>query len=113
MDFDMGMCEDCGMKPANVQLTQIIGEESTNLNICEDCASKRGISISFNMQGKEEDDDMIDNLPFELGGEDAEDYELFGDEYEEGVQEEVPKHNAQLKCLLHFRKRTLFVNHVA
>lgn len=91
MDFDMGMCEDCGMRPANVQLTQIIGEEATNLNICEDCASKRGISISFNMQNKNEDEEADDYLPFEMNDdEEAPEFELFDDDYKQDLEEEKP-----------------------
>lgn len=95
MDLDMGMCEDCGMKPANVQLTQMIGEEVTNLNICEDCASKRGISITFNQKG--DDDEFDENLPFDLNSEDEESgqFDLFEEEFDYDDEERKP--NAPIK----------------
>ncbi len=39
------MCEECGKKPANVHLTQIVHSETSVWHICEDCARKKGINI--------------------------------------------------------------------
>ena len=36
------LCEDCGKKEATVHLTQIIDNKKTVLNLCGDCAEKRG-----------------------------------------------------------------------
>lgn len=89
MDLDMGMCEDCGMKPANVQLTQIIGEESTNLHICEECASKRGISISFNLKDKDGNDEFEDNMPFSLSDDDdTPEFEMYDEDFQDDGYEE-------------------------
>lgn len=42
------MCEECGLSGANVHLTQILQDETRVFHLCEDCARKRGISISIN-----------------------------------------------------------------
>ena len=43
----MSNCEECGQNAANVQITQIIQNETTVFNLCEECARKKGISISI------------------------------------------------------------------
>lgn len=54
MDINMGMCDDCGINPANVQLTKIENGAMSNVHVCEDCAAKRGIQISFNDDSSDE-----------------------------------------------------------
>jgi protein arginine kinase activator len=36
------LCQDCGKKEAVVHLTQVINEEKVVLNLCRECAEKRG-----------------------------------------------------------------------
>lgn len=43
----MNMCEECGLHPANIHLTQIVENETQSFHICEACAQKRGINISI------------------------------------------------------------------
>jgi protein arginine kinase activator len=41
----MKQCQECGLNPANVHLTQIIDNETQSFHLCEECAQKRGIHI--------------------------------------------------------------------
>jgi protein arginine kinase activator len=43
----MDQCEECGTRPANIHLTQIVENESQSFHLCEECAKKRGINISI------------------------------------------------------------------
>lgn len=43
----MKMCDECGVNPANIHLTQIINNETSISHLCESCAQKKGISISL------------------------------------------------------------------
>jgi len=43
----MKMCEECGLHPANIHLTQIVENETQSFHLCEECAQKRGINISI------------------------------------------------------------------
>jgi protein arginine kinase activator len=36
------LCQDCGKKKATVHLTQVINNKKVVLNLCEECAEKRG-----------------------------------------------------------------------
>jgi protein arginine kinase activator len=36
------LCQDCGKKEASVHLTEVINNEKVVLNLCRDCAEKRG-----------------------------------------------------------------------
>jgi len=45
--YDGKMCEECGINPANVHITQIMNNETTLFHLCEECAGKKGISISI------------------------------------------------------------------
>ncbi|MEZ5357365.1 MAG: UvrB/UvrC motif-containing protein [Candidatus Zixiibacteriota bacterium] len=47
-------CQDCGGSDATVNLTQIINNEKVVLNLCKDCAAKRGFHSP------------LDNIPFPL-----------------------------------------------
>jgi protein arginine kinase activator len=38
------LCEDCNKKQATVNFTQIISNKKTMLNLCKECAEKRGFS---------------------------------------------------------------------
>jgi protein arginine kinase activator len=46
----MNMCEECGVRPANIHLTQIVENETQSFHLCEECARKRGINISIEEQ---------------------------------------------------------------
>ena len=43
----MNMCQECGLHPANIHLTQIVENETQSFHLCEVCAQKRGINISI------------------------------------------------------------------
>jgi protein arginine kinase activator len=43
----MSICEECGARPANIHLTQIVENESQSFHLCEECARNRGINISI------------------------------------------------------------------
>ena len=47
-------CEDCGERDSSVHLTQIINNEKVVLNLCKQCAAKRGFHSP------------LDNIPFPL-----------------------------------------------
>ncbi len=47
-------CQDCNGQDATVNLTQIINNEKVVLNLCKDCAAKRGFHSP------------LDNIPFPL-----------------------------------------------
>ncbi len=57
----MKICDECGMNPANVHLTQIMQNETQVFHLCEDCARKKGISISVS-EGAEEEGEKTDVL---------------------------------------------------
>ena len=42
----MKMCDDCGLFPAEVHLTQIVERKSESLFLCTECAKKRDIHIA-------------------------------------------------------------------
>ena len=44
----MKLCDECGANPANIHLTQILESETHVFHLCEECARKKGISISVN-----------------------------------------------------------------
>lgn len=44
----MKLCEECGMNPANIHLTQIMQDDTHVFHLCDECAKKKGISISVN-----------------------------------------------------------------
>lgn len=44
----MKLCDECGKNPANIHLTQIMQNETHVSHLCEECAKKKGISISIN-----------------------------------------------------------------
>jgi protein arginine kinase activator len=41
------LCQDCNNKEANIHLTQIVNNEKVVLNLCKDCAEKRGFHSPF------------------------------------------------------------------
>ena len=43
----MSGCDECGVNPANVHLTQIVDGATVVAHLCEECARKKGISISI------------------------------------------------------------------
>jgi len=44
------LCQDCKKKDAKVHLTQIVNNEKVTLNLCKDCADKKGFSNPFEVQ---------------------------------------------------------------
>lgn len=46
-DISGKMCDECSQNPANVHVTQIANNETTVFHLCEQCAKKKGISISI------------------------------------------------------------------
>jgi protein arginine kinase activator len=43
----MQACEDCGKNPATIHLTQIMNESTIISHLCEECARKKGVTISI------------------------------------------------------------------
>ena len=43
----MNMCDECGINPANIHLTQILQNETHVFHLCDECARKKGINISI------------------------------------------------------------------
>lgn len=43
----MKLCDECGINPANIHLTQISQNETQVSHLCEECARKKGISVSL------------------------------------------------------------------
>ena len=71
---DLGMCEQCGVNPASIQMTQMIGKDVTHIRLCESCAAEQGVSISI---------DSFDDAPKwdEFGSSEAFDNSEAGDEF--------------------------------
>jgi len=44
--MDQKTCDECGQYPANIHLTQIVGQQTAVMNLCEHCARKKGIDIT-------------------------------------------------------------------
>jgi protein arginine kinase activator len=64
----MKMCDECGLHPANIHLTQIIDNESQSFHLCEECAEKRGIHIAI-------DEDAMSGVSHCVSGAEIEDGE--------------------------------------
>lgn len=43
----MQICEDCGTNPATIHLTRIVNETTIISHLCEECARKKGVTISI------------------------------------------------------------------
>ena len=43
----MKLCDECGINPANIHLTQIMQNTTQVSHLCEECARKKGISVSI------------------------------------------------------------------
>ena len=52
----MNMCDECGINPANVHLTQILQNETQVFHLCDECARKKGINITIQEENTEEID---------------------------------------------------------
>ncbi|MDG5815752.1 UvrB/UvrC motif-containing protein [Chitinispirillales bacterium ANBcel5] len=50
----MKLCDECGINPANIHLTQIVNSETHVYHLCDECASDKGISITL-----DNDEDMV------------------------------------------------------
>ena len=49
----MKRCDECGINPANIHLTQIMQNETHVSHLCEECARKKGINVSLNEETEE------------------------------------------------------------
>jgi protein arginine kinase activator len=43
----MKLCDECGVNPANIHLTQIMQNATQVSHLCEECARKKGISVTI------------------------------------------------------------------
>ncbi|MBN1307335.1 MAG: UvrB/UvrC motif-containing protein [Chitinispirillaceae bacterium] len=43
----MKLCDECGINPANIHLTQITQNETHISHLCEECARKKGINVTL------------------------------------------------------------------
>ncbi len=43
----MKLCDECGVNPANIHLTQIMQNSTQISHLCEECARKKGISVTI------------------------------------------------------------------
>ncbi len=59
----MKQCDECGERPANIHLTQIMQNETLVSHLCEECARKKGINISINEESAETSSDNNKSLP--------------------------------------------------
>lgn len=41
----MKQCQECGLNPATVHITRIVGNESQSFHLCEECARNHGIQV--------------------------------------------------------------------
>lgn len=57
----MKLCEECGIKPANIHLTQISQNETTVLHLCEECARKKGVSVTIDYGISESKSQELEN----------------------------------------------------
>lgn len=46
----MKLCDECGINPASIHLTQIMQNETQVSHLCEECARKKGISLSISQE---------------------------------------------------------------
>ncbi|KMQ52138.1 Nucleotide excision repair protein, with UvrB/UvrC motif [Chitinispirillum alkaliphilum] len=56
----MKICDECGIKPANIHLTQVMQNETEVFHLCEECARKKGISISIDNQQASDENCVIE-----------------------------------------------------
>ncbi len=63
------LCESCQQHEATIHVTQVIGGDSRELHLCEDCAEETGLNVQsvmslpeilFGMAGGEEDKKALD-----------------------------------------------------
>lgn len=47
------MCDECGVNPATIHLTQIMQNQTQVYHLCQECAGKKGINISVNGEDSE------------------------------------------------------------
>jgi protein arginine kinase activator len=61
----MRYCDDCGKNHASVHFTRIDGDSTVVLHLCDDCARKKGVSVSMIMEepsGDEQPQASFDGL---------------------------------------------------
>lgn len=67
----MIMCDECGVNPANIHLTQITNDETHLTHLCDECAKKKGINISVNEisfeEGQKQENDVPDKICTKCG----------------------------------------------
>ena len=49
----MKLCDECGINPANIHLTQIMQNQTHVSHLCEECARKKGINVSISEESVE------------------------------------------------------------
>jgi protein arginine kinase activator len=49
----MKLCDECGINPANIHLTQIMQDETHVAHLCEECARSKGINVSISEEAVE------------------------------------------------------------
>ena len=59
----MKLCDECGINPANIHLTQVMQNETHISNLCEECARKKGINVTLNEQTVEVSSRKIIPIP--------------------------------------------------
>jgi protein arginine kinase activator len=59
----MNLCDECGVNPANIHLTQIMQNETHVFHLCDECARRKGISISVQDENFVEDENSAPQTP--------------------------------------------------
>ena len=59
----MSLCDECGVNPANIHLTQIMQNETRIFHLCDECARKKGINISVQDEHFEIEGASVQQLP--------------------------------------------------
>ncbi|MDR2727887.1 MAG: UvrB/UvrC motif-containing protein [Chitinispirillales bacterium] len=59
-------CDDCGVNDAIVHLTHIMQNQTQVFHLCEECASKRGITLGQNSEGQEVAEVSLEELEEEV-----------------------------------------------
>jgi protein arginine kinase activator len=59
----MNLCDECGLNPANIHLTQIMQNETHVFHLCDECARKKGINISVQDDNFNEEEPAAPQAP--------------------------------------------------
>ena len=69
------LCDNCGSRPATVNLTQIENNEMFSYHLCEDCAAEKGLETTSEPSGSSPLPDFLAQIGDEPRGEDDPDSE--------------------------------------